>query len=294
MSVPIHNGLRPILHDRSRDFDHRRFWPIKRQLFGATNALPGLPVTLGNIPVAINDQQASDFCTAFEVSEAISNQCGIQMSPEAQTAIEGKIAGAPIFGGTDPKTALSGGLLGAFPSPAPLSFATNGWQEPAEWQLYPTNFFANIPNGRPSYYAIVITSGLDVYDNIKLALWDAKQDPAPGFTPTVNMGFWFNTFNQVGADGIVPQLQPNELPITRHAYGYIDYKTINGTEYLVAQLSQGVEFGDKGLLYFSRGNVNQAWQNMVANGIGLYIFRSKNPSFWTSLSFTILHSIGLI
>lgn len=295
--VPVHNGLRPISHDTSRDFNHKKFWPVTRQLFGSANALPGLASTLGRTPVCINDQGSSNFCTGFEVSEAIGNQLGIPMSPETQVALEGKIAGAPILVGTDPKTALSSGLLGAFAKTAtPLTFANQGWTTPAEWQMYPLNFFASVPNGRPSYYAVTFgdPGDMDVYDSVKLALNDAKQDPVPGFSGVLAFGFWYKTFNQVGSNGIIPALQPNELPITRHAYGFIDWKTINGVEYLVAQLSQGEEFGDKGLCYFTRENMNQAWQNPATNAIGLYIYRNTNPSFWTSFSFNILHTLGII
>lgn len=290
-----HNGLLEVTHDRSQDFDHRRFWPVKRQLFGGTNALPGLPQTLGRTPVCINNQEDSDFCTGFEISEAIGNQIGISMSPEAQVALEGKIAGSPILSGTDPKTALSSGLLGAYPKTAvPFTFQTNGWTEPAQWQSYPLNFFNYIPNGRASYYAINATSGFDMFDLLKLSLWDAKQDIVPGFTGIMAFGFWYESWNEVTANGIVPELKPNEPSITRHAYGFIDWKTISGVEYLVAQLSQGNDFGDNGLLYFSRTNINTAWANMVQNGTSLNIYRNTNPSFWTSISFTVLHIIGIL
>lgn len=293
--VTPHNGVLPITHDRSFDFDHRQFWPVKRQLFGTTNKLPGLPATLGRTPVCINDQEISDFCTGFAVSEAIGNQLGIPMSPETQVALEGKIAGAPIFSGIDPKTALSSGFQGAYPKiSSPFTFQNNGWLTPAEWQLYPANFFNFVPNGRASYYAINPTSGFDMYDLVKLSLWDAKQDVVPGFTGIICFGQWYESFNNAKPDGIAPELQPNEQPITRHAYGFIDWKTINGTEYIVAQLSQGINFGDNGLLYFSRTNINAAWANMAQNATGLYIYRNQNPSFWTSLSFSILHALGVL
>lgn len=299
--VTPHNGLKPIQHDISQDFNHKRFWPIRRQMFGATNALPGLPKTLGRTPVCINDQRTSDFCTGFEISEAIGNQIGVSMSPEAQVALEGKIAGSPIFGGTDPKTALSSGLQmqngGAYPKTSvPFIFETNGWQLPAEWQTYPLNFFTSPPNGRASYYSITPVNGLDMYDTMKLALWDAEQDLVKGFTNIMAFGYWYESWNNVGVDGIAPELQPNEQPITRHAYGYFDWKvvTINNIEYLCAQLSQGENFGDKGILYFSRSNINTAWANMVQNGTALYIYRNTNPSFWTSLSFSVLHALGMI
>ena len=288
-------GLRPTTHNRLKDFDHKKFWPVKRLLFGST-ALPGLPPTLGRTPICINDQQESNFCTGFAISEAIGNQVGIPMAPEAQVALEGKIAGQPIYGGTDPKTAMESGLVGAMAkSICPYTFANNGWTSPAQWQNY-NNFLVSFLYPRASYYSV--TQGgdaLDVFDSIKLALWDSKDDAINnGFPPVICMGYWYQSWNGITSNGIVPELQAGESPITRHCYLFIDWKNINGVEYLVAQLSQGIENGDKGLYYFSRANVNRSWQNIVPSGLALYIYRSKNPSFWSAAVFNILKVLNLI
>lgn len=297
--VSVHNGLRRISHDTRYDFNHKRFWPIKRQLFGATNILPGLPTTLGRIPVCINDQGISDYCTAFAVSEAIGNQTGVPMAPEAQTAIEGKIDGAPIFGGTSPHTALTGGVTAAVPKTLCFfTFQQNGWQLPAEWGQYPTDpSVLGASNKRSSYYSVTFggPDDMSAFDSIKLALWDAKNDVPPNmpnaFTSVVAFGFWYAEWNGAGSDGIAPQqVTP---AITRHAYLFIDWITINGVDYLIAQLSQGTGFGKGGLVLFTRAEVNAAWSNPVQNGIGMYIFRSKDPNFWTSLTFNILSIFNL-
>jgi hypothetical protein len=186
------------------------------------------------------------------------------MSVEYQTAKEGELNNTPIYNGTTPNIADGvGPNYGYLPEEqSPLHFATDGWIKPAVWQNYPPTL-----DGQ----AIVNAQGqpFDVwcdYDSIKGALMQGKDDNAV----VVANGFWYQEW-QNSVNGIVPV--PTSAPITRHSYDFIDWKTINGTEYLVAQLSQGTSFGDNGLIYMSRDVINAAWANPVFNGIGCSITR---------------------
>src|SRR5665213_3072234 len=104
--------------------------------FGAITAAPP---TLGRVVQYIKDQWTTNYCTAAARSAAGSYLFGQNMSFEFQTAKEGQFAGAPIFGGTDPNIAdKASEEYGFLPDEqSPHHFATDGWQIPAEWQLYP-------------------------------------------------------------------------------------------------------------------------------------------------------------
>lgn len=63
---------------------------------------------------------------------------------------------------------------------------------------------------------------------------------------------WSNALN-----GIVNKTDFSE-PFFGHAILFFGWKEINNEPYLVAQLSNGKEFGDNGLFYFSRNVVNSS------------------------------------
>jgi hypothetical protein len=222
------------------------------------------PPTLGRTPQYIQDQQNTDYCTAFARAAAASYLLGKQVSTEYQTAKEGELNKSPIYNGTTPNIADGvGPNYGHLPDEqSPLHFATDGWIKPAVWQNYPPTL-----DGQ----AIVNAQGqpFDVnpdYVSIKSALLQGQADNAV----VVANGFWYSEWN-ANLMGIVPF--PRSSPITRHSYLFIDWKTIGATEYLVAQLSQGTSFGDGGVLYMSEAAVNAAFANPILNGIGCEITR---------------------
>lgn len=262
----------PISHDVSKDWSHYRYF--SKRLFGGLT-FPDFMLDIQGI----KDQKDSDFCTAFCTSEAIGNQVGIPMSAEYQTAQIGKLAGAPIFGGADPKLALKAGTIGCLPQTnSPFSFERDGFQTPALWQSYNANLdpiaalykragWYNVLFGGPNDY--------DAYDMTCLALNDARADNAP----IMGFGFWYNEWTEAANNPACKGIMPvPTTPVSRHAYlSAVGLQTIGGEQKIVAQLSQGEDFGDKGLCYYGRDAWNAAWQDPVKNQIGMYIYRSKNP-----------------
>lgn len=245
-----------------------------RKVFSHSRSFQGIaaiPSTLGRSPLYLRDQKTSNFCTSAARSVAGSYLFGRDMSFEYQTAKEGQVAGAPIFNGADPaKADTASEEYGFLPSEqSPLSFALNGWQTPAEWQQYPSvlDGQAAVNTGFTPYNVY------PDYDSIKAALISGQTDNSV----VIANGYWFASWNQ-SMGGIIPT--PADSPITRHSYLFIDFKTFpDGVERLVAQLSQGNDFGDDGLLYFSKDAVNTAFKNPMLNGLGCTIYRksSTNP-----------------
>ncbi len=252
MRVPIQN-LKRFSHKAT--FSHRK-------TFGTALAPLAPLATLGRQIRYIRDQQNSNYCTAAARSAAGSYLWGLDMSFEYQTAKEGQVAGAPIFQGADPAAADRASEEYGFllELNCPLKFETNGWLQCADWTNYP----AGLDQQASAYTGFAPYNVYPDYDSIKEALLTGNDD---GGVVIVN-GFWYD--NWQSGMSILP------MPITkvtRHSYLIVDWKSIDGTEYLVAQLSQGTSWGDGGLLYMSKPVVNAAFAYPAFNGIGCTIYR---------------------
>lgn len=227
------------------------------------------PLTLGRAARYVRDQKTTNYCTAAARSLAGSFLYGKEMSFEYMTAKEGEIAGQPIFNGSDPGTAdLAIPRYGFLPMElSPFSFATNGWATPAIWQNYPPELdgiaILNCPGTPYNVYPD--------YQSIKAALVAAADQGEDAIV--VANGFWYNEWNYPVNGQIVV---PFTSPMTRHSYTFIDYRTFpDGIERLVAQLSQGRDFGEDGLVYMDEATVNKAFKYPSLNGLGCTISRKQ-------------------
>lgn len=267
--VYIHDGLKPLTYDK-RDFNHAKLFG------GIKNDLPGLPKEgLGRKPISIKDQEDSNYCTAFTVSEASEYQEGVELSPEYQTAKVGQIVGQPIFNGAQPRDAMkSATVYGSLEkSVSPYIFQNDGWQYPAQYQSYNTFLDEDAKvHKKGSYFSVTWgwPDDLDPFDSARLALWQAKNEKGV----VMVFGLWYGEFNNP-ENGIVPV--PVKPFITRHAYIVYDWCEKNGIIYLKAQLSQGKDFGDEGTLYMSREAFNASLIDRGA-GTGMYIFRDLDAA----------------
>lgn len=232
------------------------------------------PETLGRTPQYIKDQGDSSYCTAAARSAAGSYYFNRDMSFEYQTAKEGEVAGSPIYNGTDPNTASEASEeYGFLPTEqSPLSFAVNGWTEPAEWQEYPPAL-----DGQA-----IMNDGIESY-NVNPTYADIKNALIVGQTsnsPVIANGFWYTEWDlaegsQTTEQGAVA-VMPTSSPAARHSYLFIDFIQFNGTEYLLAQLSQSAEWGYGGCMLFSQEVVDFAFSSPVFNGVGCEQFMASN------------------
>lgn len=271
-NVPIQSGLKPISHDRSKDWSHKKVFGWHKKLFGAALSIPK---TLGRSRLPVEDQEESNFCTGYGTSKANGYRLAQDFSPEFQVAMIGAYAGSPIINGTDPKTAmdacvLNGSLLKYL---SPFSLARNGAEFIAEYLNWPQKLINQAPAEAPAgWFSVVDDPQADIFDDIREALILAKEDNGV----VMAFGNWYNEFNAAANDpskkGMMPV--PTTPRITLHNYLYIDFDTIDGVEVIVAQLSQGTGYGDGGYCYFTRADINAIWATMLQDGTGLYIFRS--------------------
>lgn len=230
-------------------------------------ALAVFPPTLGRRTQYVKDQGYTSYCTAAARSAAASYFFGHEMSFEFMTAKEGQVAGKPIKDGTDPNTADTAGMEYGFllDVKSPLRFSTHGWDKPADWRNYPKELDAEAATKTAVPFNVYPD-----YQSIKAALVSGASENAV----VIANGFWWESFNESGA--ILPT--PTSTPLTRHSYMFIDYKTINDKEYLVAQLSQGWDFGDNAVFYMSEECVNTAFRNPTWNGLGCEMYREGVPN----------------
>lgn len=227
------------------------------------------------------DQYESEFCTAYGEATDQGYRYGVDMSGEAQTAIESKYLGVPITQGADPIPSMQATLLdGSVPSiNSPFSLKDKGNDFIADWSNWPIlilsigkNYLGGVPYEVDGPY--------DVFDNIRQALY---QSWISGLKSCVKaFGFWYKSWNEQALNPINKgrvSLPQNESYVSRHRYNFIDWiPDGKGDFLLVAALTQGKEFGDNGVLYFDRETVNTEFANMLESGNGLYITRSRSYS----------------
>lgn len=87
---------------------------------------------------------------------------------------------------------------------------------------------------------------MDRFDKISSYLWQFKRASVTGL-------MWCPEWT-TSKDGIIKE---KGTPISGHAFIFIGRKMIDGEPYLVAQLSNGTNIGDKGKFYFKREIVNE-------------------------------------
>jgi hypothetical protein len=282
------NGVQPNSGSKPLSYDARDHAFAHHRLFGAA-PLSALPAQgLGRIPLAIKNQGFSQFCTAGGTSSASEYQEGVVFSLEFQAAIIGYLTGEPILNGADPRAALKAiCAYGSLPQAlTPYRLNVQDDSAPAYMQAEPDTFIADWRNWdlktllataqkyqKAAY--LPITGPYDTFDSIRAALFSGTDENQVA----IAFGKWFENWNEVSDDGIVPT-GCNQL-IGYHCWLFIDWVTINGKLYLVAQNSYGKSFGKGGLQFFDRETVNEAFksQGLFSNdGLGLFILRDVSPA----------------
>lgn len=262
------NGLLPISHDRSRDWKHKN--RIRRFLFGATDPAT-LPLTLGRIPLPVENQDITSLCTEMGSSKAGGYLWGIDMSPDFQGAAESRYAGAPILNGTDPKTTMNTAVLTGFlPKPlSPYTLAQDGEIVTTDWTKYSPALWLIAAKYVIAGWFDVSQDAPDIFDSIRVALYDAQSENAV----VQVFGNWYREWSDAGNAQRPDMPMPTRPPIALHDYLFIDFVEQSGIKKLKAQLSSGTGFGEGGIVFFERDVINFAFENMVEDGTGLYIYR---------------------
>lgn len=246
------------------------------------------PVNLSYLPeeyevlsLEVKDQGNSDYCTAYTVTSASEVHEGKELSPLYQFAktkqIEGNISswGANLRDAC--KSAVKYGSLPVHEVPADLASGDRG--AIADWASWPDKLDSVADVYRKKSYFAVDGYG-SVYDAIKAHIWLHREEGGVVMTGALWRHEW--TWAE---RGVIPKHYTSAM--FGHAFLFTGWKKIDGTEYLVAHLSNGTAIGDKGKFYFPREVVEREIGNY-----GVFMFVDMRPedykrekwTFWQKVS----------
>ena len=253
----IGGGLRKDVKDR-RDFK-----------FGVVFQLPKLEelpkeFNLGD-PLRIADQGDSDLCTGFASCAVSEDQEHIALSPEYVFAKTKELEGDYTTWGADLRMACKAQQkFGTIEKKlAPFNLETHSRDFVANWLNWPTELSENALSHRKVSYFLV-TGPYDVFDNFRATLWANREEKQSIITGCLWHYSWTGSPN-----GIIPKFSLDRGEFG-HAFKIFGWKEIAGEPYLIAQLSNGTQIGDKGIFFFPRNVVNKEFFNA-------YTFKDVDP-----------------
>ena len=257
--IPKNTGGLPIRPDPRDD----KFSEI---VFGSPT-LPDFPKTLGRKRNKAKNQSNSLSCTKHTTAGASEYQDGIELSAAYGWSLLCEKVKNFTPNGAEPRAAMGlsceiGELAQAdaqftFPEDDPQIIGNwENWNQREVLKAYAERY-------KKAAYIKVVKVG-DYFDSIRNALYvgKAKNQVVMAF------GTWYGEWSQT----YVPTVYVNFS--SYHAYLFVDFDTIDGTEYLVVQNSYGENLGDRGYQYFPRETINKEFAKY---GTGLYVFEDLTP-----------------
>lgn len=107
----------------------------------------------------------------------------------------------------------------------------------------------NIITGKhPAYFNIQASGAIDSFDAVRLAMISTSTEKR---AVSIGSPYWLQ-FGAVGPNGILPSPDYNLQFASWHNWVAEGWKTIDGVTYLVCQMLQGENYGDKGYVYMTR------------------------------------------
>lgn len=273
-------------NDAIGPINHTEFWAKSHEKHFGSVSKPSFPKTLDRQLRNVLNQFDTNFCTAF--GEAVSNgfEQSQDFSGEFQTAAESRYLGTPIINGADPYPSMQATtIVGSLPFKlSPFMLGKSSASVIADWNNWKADLFTAALAFKSNLIPYYVDGPYDTFDNIRNALYQASQAGEKGVVKA--FGWWFDSWNNQALNpllkGRLEAPSASEQPISRHRYNFVDFDILeDGTEVLIAVLTQGVNYGDGGILRFDRLTVNQAFMNSSSNGLGLYINRPPKDG-WAS------------
>lgn len=248
------------------------------------------------IPKVIKNQGNTDLCSGYAVTAVSEDQEGVELLPEYQFYKTKKISGDMESWGADLRDACKSVVrYGSLPVQGHENIkgisrsrvvSDETWEDSMDGVA---NFYK-----KETYFSI--TGKYDTFDNIRLALWQHRNNKNSVVTGAKWRSEWLGA-----KDGILPEQYGNNG--FGHAFKIFGQKNIGGNLYLVAQLSQGEDVGDKGIFYLPRSLVNRE-----IGKYGIYMLTdiskedakfytstwvTKNSPWWEVLIARIIHFIKI-
>jgi hypothetical protein len=258
----MREGLRPTPED-SRDFSHS-------QVFGALqkHELPTEDFVIAE-PICIKNQGDTDFCTAYASCAVSEDQEGVELNPEYVFMRSKLITGNPEEWGQDLRTIckvhVECGAIQRDWSLLPGENTRDYILNPKNWTPYADVSLDTLALSHQKKSYLTVDGPYDTFDNMRMTLWMNRKEKQSIVTGCL----WRDIWTQA-PDGVIEDLQYFRAGVP-HAFKIYGQKTIDGCIYLMAQLSNGSEIGDKGIFYIPRGVVNSEFT------FGAFTFKDVEP-----------------
>lgn len=145
------------------------------------------------------------------------------------------------------------------------------------------------------YVKVTAHDGMDYFDAVREALVMAYDDHDEEGAVVQAFGRWFHEWTHAS---FIPKEYTSFAGY--HAYLFVDFTTLNGQDFLIAQNSYGRNVGSEGFHYFPRDVVNKEF---AQRGVSLkiakplteeQIARAKENSVWGAIQRTIIQIWGII
>lgn len=247
-------GLRETPEDK-RDFSHEK-------VFGAISA-PLEDFIVAN-PIMIEDQKETDYCPAEASSSVAEDHEGLDLDPIFSFAAIKSIDKDPQGWGSDLRSACKAACKIGFVEKKDSPY---GIDEPRDKIVYLSNWPQDLlgkaaQHKQKSYFRI--DEGRDIFESMRRALWQHKNEKCSILTGVVWRAGWTDS-----KGGIISSEETEQWG--GHALKIFGQKMINNHPYLVAQLSNGENIGDKGIFYFPREVINRDFT------FGAFMFIDMDP-----------------
>lgn len=220
------------------------------------------------VPLGIKDQKDSDYCTAFAACAVSEDQEKVKLSPYYNFAKTKQIMGDKDSWGADLRSACK-----SFVKYGSVKDDEDPWyvkKNPfdrelvADWTKWPPIYDElAAKHKKKSYFKVQGPTG-NMFNDIRIALWKHRKDRASVLVGLKWRHHWSNL-----AGGIIDEV--GEGSYTPHAFKIFGQKEINGKIYLIAQLSNGTENGDKGFFYLAEEVVSETAP------YGAFMFKDIDP-----------------
>lgn len=243
------------LPDDDRDFDLGAVFGFDEEMLG------GLPKEFIVPILYYHDQRGSDMCTGFSTAQSSEDQEGLPLHPEFQFMI-GKLTAwgwknhrqAIARWGNNMRDAVKGAVkYGSVPLKDYPEFVLGKRSRDflTNWNNWPKEVWDEAKKyKKDSYFKVKPGKGLDMFDSLRLAIWNNKE-----LKRTIVVGAkWRGTWNNPSG-GVIPKSYSSRG--TGHMFEIIGFKEIDGKDYLVIYFNYGKRKGDEGKLYFSRNVANR-------------------------------------
>lgn len=229
----------------------------------------------------IKDQGNSDFCTAYSAVTLSEYQEGIDLSPEYQMMKTRRIMGEIESWGGDLRSACKAlvkyGSLPEIRLPEEFKYNGNNREFVLNWNNWAKEIDKEAAIQRKSSY-YKVSGRYDTFDDYRCTMWANIGEKRAILTGAVFKDEWI----QAGR-GIIPKKYSDEGGFA-HAFIIVGSKEIEGELYLIAQLSNGSDIGDKGFFYFPREVVNREFT------FGGYTFKDIDSN---NIKYLISHDLDI-